>query len=72
MTKPNPSPNHKRRPSVKKEEVGLPEHDVTGVTSLHTLEEGFDSAKPHCPSPQALLSKGRGDGDDITLCSRIG
>lgn len=52
-TKPNPSPHHKLRPSVKNKEVGLPEHDVTDVTSLHSLEVGFDSAKPTPAAPNS-------------------
>lgn len=35
------------------EEVGLPEHDVT---FLHSLGEGFDSAKPTPSFPQVLPS----------------
>lgn len=31
--------------------MGLSEHDVTDVTSLYSLEEGFDSAKPTPPAP---------------------
>lgn len=57
-TPPAPHPaSHKLCPSVKNGEVGLPEHDVTDVTSLHStppLEEGFDSAKspPTAPHPK--------------------
>lgn len=55
--KPNPSSHPKLCLPVKKEEaereVGLPEHDVT---TLHSLEEGFDSAKPtHSPLPPRKL-----------------
>lgn len=50
-TKPDLSPNHKVHPSVKNDEVRVPEHDVTVVTSFHSLEEGFDSAKPTPTAP---------------------
>lgn len=51
--KPNPSPYPKLHPPVKKEqaEAALPEHDITDVTSLHSLEEGCDSEDPAQFSP---------------------
>lgn len=76
----NPSPPPKLCLPVKNEEaereVGLPEHDVT---SLHSLEEGFDSTKPTPSAPhpklcplvdRICLSAGTAHTNVISLCNR--
>lgn len=69
--KPNPSPNHKLHPSVKTEQVRLPEHDVTDVTSLHSLEEGFDSAKPTPTAPYPKPCCQDAEPTVVSHCNRI-